>query len=128
MRIRTEVTTVRDLPTGAPVGYSGTFVTEAPARIATVPLGYGDGLMRAASNRGEMLVRGTRCPIVGNVSMDLTSLDVTHLPACEVGDEVVLIGEQGDQRLTAEDLAAASGTIAYEVLTNISPRVPRFYL
>lgn len=128
MRIRTEVTTIRDLPPGAPVGYSGAFVTKAPSRIATVPLGYGDGLMRAASNRGEMLVRGMRCPIVGNVSMDLTSLDVTHLPACEVGDEVVLIGAQGEQRLTAEDLAAASGTIAYEVLTNISPRVPRFYV
>lgn len=128
MRIRTEIAAVRDLPAGVAVGYSGTFVTRAPARIATVPLGYGDGLMRAASNRGQMLVRGTRCPIVGNVSMDLTSLDVTHLAACEVGDEVVLIGEQGSERLTAEDLAAASGTISYEVLTNISPRVPRFYV
>jgi alanine racemase len=128
MRIRTEVTTVRDLPAGAPVGYGGAFVTAAPSRIATVPLGYGDGLMRAAANRGQMLVRGMRCPIVGNVSMDLTSLDVTHLPICEVGDEVVLIGEQGEARLTAEDLAAASGTIVYEVLTNISPRVPRFYV
>lgn len=128
MRIRTEVTTVRELPAGAPVGYSGAFVTKAPSRIATVPLGYGDGLMRAASNRGQMLVRGTRCPIVGNVSMDLTSLDVTHLPLCASGDEVVLIGEQGSERLTADDLAAASGTIAYEVLTNISPRVPRFYV
>lgn len=128
MRIRTEVTTVRELPVGSPVGYSGTFVTTQPTRIATVPLGYGDGLMRAASNRGHMLVRGTRCRIVGNVSMDLTTLDVTHLPACEAGDEVVLIGEQGDERLTAEDLAAASGTIMYEVLTNISPRVPRFYV
>ncbi len=128
MRIRTEVATVRGLPIGASVGYSGTFVTTRPTKIATVPLGYGDGLMRAASNRGQMLVRGTRCPIVGNVSMDLTTLDVTHLPVCEAGDEVVLIGEQGHERLTAEDLATASGTIMYEVLTNISPRVPRFYV
>jgi len=128
MRIRSEVVTVRALPVGAPVGYSGTFVTTRPSRIATVPLGYGDGLMRAASNRGQMLVRGVRCPIVGNVSMDLTTLDVTHLPTCEAGDEAVLIGSQGETQLTADDLAEASGTIMYEVLTNISPRVPRFYV
>jgi alanine racemase len=84
--------------------------------------------MRAASNRGAMLVGGTCCPIVGRISMDLTTLDVTHAAQCAVGDEVVVIGRQNGAELSAVDLARACDTIAYEVLTNISPRVPRIYL
>lgn len=128
MSVRTELIALRELPAGAPVGYDQTFRAARPSRIATVPMGYGDGLMRSASNRGHMLVRGRRCPIVGRVSMDLTTLDVTDLPEVAVGDEVVLIGRQGDAQLTAEHLAEASDTIAYEVLTSISPRVPRVYV
>jgi len=128
MSVRTELIALRDLPAGAPVGYDQTFRTTRPSRIATVPMGYGDGLMRSASNRGHMLVRGQRCPIVGRVSMDLTTLDVTDMPEVAVGDDVVLIGRQRDAELSASDLAEASGTIAYEVLTSISPRVPRVYL
>jgi alanine racemase len=127
MSVRTELIALRELPVGAPVGYDQTFRTARPSRIATVPMGYGDGLMISASNRGAMLVRGQRCPIVGRVSMDLTTLDVTDLPDVAVGDDVKLIGRQGDAVLTANDLAEASGTIAYEVLTSISPRVPRVY-
>jgi alanine racemase len=128
MSVRTELIALRDLPVGAPVGYDQTFRTTRPSRIATVPMGYGDGLMRSASNRGHMLVRGQLCPIVGRVSMDLTTLDVTDMPEVAVGDDVVLFGRQGDAVLTACALAEASGTIAYEVLTSISPRVPRIYL
>jgi alanine racemase len=127
MRLVSEVVSVREIEAGTAVGYNGTFRASRRSRIATVLIGYGDALMRAASNRGFMLVRGNRCPIVGNVSMDLTTLDVTGVPACEAGDEAVLIGEQNGERLTAGDLAGACNTVAYEVFTNISPRVPRFY-
>jgi alanine racemase len=127
MRLRSEVLALRDLPAGSPIGYDQTYRTARPARIATVPIGYGDGLMRAASNRGAMLVCGVPCPIVGRISMDLTTLDVTAAPACALGDEVVVIGRQGGAEITAARLASACDTIAYEVLTNISPRVPRTY-
>jgi alanine racemase len=127
MRLRTEVIALRELAPGQTVGYSGTFRAGRPTRVATVPVGYGDGLLRAASNRAEMLVRGRRVPVIGNVSMDLTTLDVTDIPGVGLGDEVVLLGETEGDRLGAEDLARATGTIAYEVLTNVSRRVPRFY-
>lgn len=128
MRLRSEVLALRELPAGSAVGYDQTYVTARPTRIATVPIGYGDGLMRAASNRGAMLVRGARCPIVGRISMDLTTLDVTDVPGCELGDEVVVIGRQGEAEITAAQLANECDTIAYEVLTSISPRVPRTYV
>ncbi len=125
MSLRSEVIAVRELPVGESVGYDRTFTAIRPSRIATVPIGYGDGLLRAASNRASMLVRGQACPVAGRVSMDLTSLDVTDLPGCEVGDEVVVLGEQQGAVRTAEQLAADCGTISYEVLTAISQRVPR---
>jgi alanine racemase len=127
MSLRSEVLALRTLPAGSAVGYDQTYRTQATTRIATIPIGYGDGLMRAASNRGAMLVRGRRCPIVGRISMDLTTLDVSALPECQVGDEAIVIGRQGEAQISASDLARASETIAYEVLTNISPRVPRVY-
>ncbi|MDD9938555.1 MAG: alanine racemase [Myxococcales bacterium] len=125
MSLRSEVIAVRELSVGESVGYDRTFTATRPSRIATVPIGYGDGLLRAASNRASMLVRGQPCPVAGRVSMDLTSLDVTDLPGCEVGDEVVVLGEQQGAVRTAEQLAADCGTISYEVLTAISQRVPR---
>ncbi len=127
MRLRTEVIALRDLAPGDSVGYGRTFRAPAPMRLATVPMGYGDGLMRFVSNRGAMLVGGVRCPIVGNVSMDLTTLDVTAVPDVAVGSEVVVLGEQDGGRIGAEDVAEWAGTIPYEVLTNVSRRVPRFY-
>jgi alanine racemase len=127
MSLRSEILALRELPAGSAVGYDQTYRTSRTSRIATVPIGYGDGLLRAASNRGAMLVRGRRCPIVGRISMDLTTLDVTEGPDCEVGDEVTVIGRQDDAQITARELAEACDTIVYEVLTNISPRVPRIY-
>jgi alanine racemase len=127
MRLRTEVIALRDLAPGDSVGYGRTFRAPVAMRLATVPMGYGDGLMRLVSNRGAMLVGGGRCAIVGNVSMDLTTLDVTGVPDAAVGTEVVVLGEQGGERIGAEDVAEWAGTIPYEVLTNVSRRVPRFY-
>ena len=96
-------------------------------RIATVPIGYGDGYPRALSNRGKALVRGKRARIVGNICMDQLMLDVTHVEGVRVGDEVVLIGEQGDERITAEELASLAGTINYEIVTSLNGRIPRVY-
>jgi alanine racemase len=127
MSLRSEVLALRELPAGSAVGYDQTYRTTRTSHIATVPIGYGDGLLRAASNRGAMLVRGRRCPIIGRISMDLTTLDVTEVPDCAVGDEVIVIGRQGNEQITAQELARACETSAYEVLTNVSPRVPRIY-
>ena len=127
MRLRTEIISLRRVPAGTRVGYDGTFTADQERTIATVPVGYGDGLIRATSNRAEVLVRGRRCPVVGNVSMDLTGIDVSTLPDVQLGDEVVLLGAQGGDAIDAHELARSAGTIHYEVLTNVSRRVPRFY-
>ncbi len=94
--------------------------------MATIPVGYGDGLSRSLSNRLEVLAGGARCPQVGTITMDQSLVDVTHLRGrVEVGDEIVLIGRQGDEAVTADELAAVLGTISYEIVTGISRRVPR---
>jgi alanine racemase len=93
--------------------------------LALLPVGYADGLNRLLSNQGSVLVRGQRAPIAGRISMDHTSVDVTDIAGVEVGDEVVLIGEQDSEKITAADMAALNGTIAYEVLCGIAARVPR---
>ncbi|MDI3299526.1 MAG: alanine racemase [Bacillota bacterium] len=125
LRWRARIAQVRELPAGRRVSYGGTFVTGRPSRLATLPVGYADGLHRALSGRGTVLVRGRRAPIVGRVCMDQVIVDVTGLPGVEAGDVATLIGEEGGERLTADDMAEAAGTISYEVLTSISARVPR---
>jgi alanine racemase len=131
MRVRTEIVALRELPEGSPVGYGATFRTTRPSRIATVPVGYADGFSRALSNRGSLLVRGKRAPVAGAVSMDMTMLDVTEIPDVRVGDECVVLGSQkgplGQDAISAEEIASTLGTIPWEVLTDISRRVPRFY-
>lgn len=127
MRWRTQIIRLRTLQIGESVGYGRSFVARTETHLATIPLGYGDGLLRAASNRAEVLVRGRRCRVLGNVSMDLTTIDVSSVPDVAIGDEVLLLGEQGEARLGIEDLARAAQTIPYEVLTNVSRRVPRTY-
>ena len=116
---------LKKLPTGTPISYGRTFVTGRESLIATIPIGYADGFSRSLSNCGEALVRGARVPVVGRVCMDMTMLDVTDVPGVREGDEVVLIGSSGGERITAADLAAKTGTIPYEVLCGISARVPR---
>lgn len=129
--VKSRVVSLRNLKVGDEVGYGGNFRAQRPSVIATVPMGYADGLSRSASNKGRVLLQGRRAPIVGNVSMDMVMIDVTDIPGIECGDEVVLLGRQkgefGDDQITASEVAAWCGTIPWEVLTNISRRVPRFY-
>jgi alanine racemase len=125
MSLRTRISYLKRVPAGSPLGYGCTFVTRRASLIATLPIGYGDGFPRALSNRGRVLVRGQSAPIVGRVSMDLTLIDVTDIPDAAVGDEAVALGCQGDDCITAEEIAALIGTISYEVTCSISNRVPR---
>ncbi|HYO97971.1 MAG TPA: alanine racemase [Polyangiaceae bacterium] len=131
MRVRSEVLALHDLEPGMSVGYGATFRATRRTRVATIPMGYADGLSRGLSNLGHLLVRGGRAPIVGNVSMDMTMIDVTDLPDVRVGDECVVLGSQkgahGEALLSAGTIASLLGTIPWEVLTSISRRVPRFY-
>ncbi|MSP26358.1 MAG: alanine racemase [Myxococcales bacterium] len=131
MRVLSEVVALRELPVGASVGYGHDWTATRPSRIATIPMGYADGLSRALSNRGSVLLGGARAPIVGTVSMDMTMIDVTDIPNATVRDEVVVLGEQrgrfGSDCITAAEFAEKSGTVSWECLTSISRRVPRFY-
>ena len=123
----TRIALIKKVPTGVPISYGRTFTTKRESAIATLPIGYADGYSRGLSNKGEALVRGMRVPVVGRVCMDMCMIDVTDVPAAREGDDVVLIGSQGSERITADDIAAKIGTIAYEVLCGISSRVPRIY-
>jgi len=131
MRVRTEVVALRDVGVGACVGYDSTWRAERPSRIATLPMGYADGLPRRLGNRGHVLLRGRKAPIVGAVSMDMTMIDATAVPDAAVGDEVVILGaqdgEHGSSSIGAEEIAVQADMIAWEVFTGISRRVPRFY-
>ena len=128
MRVVTSVVRVSTIECGQSVGYGSTWTAARKSTIATLALGYGDGLMRALSNCGAVLIGGVRCPIVGAVSMDLTGVDVTDVPAgCARGDEAVIVGAQGSARIDANELATHARTIGYEILTSIAPRVPRHY-
>jgi alanine racemase len=109
------------------VSYGKTFVTDGTRWIATIPVGYADGFNRLLSNRGEALVNGRRVPIVGRICMDQTMLDVTEAMPVKVGDEVVLYGMQGKERITVDEVAEALGTISYEVTCMVGYRVPRVY-
>src|ERR1035441_10094823 len=122
---KTSVVGVRSVPAGAVVGYNGAFVATEPMRLALVAAGYGDGLDRRLGNRFSLLVRGERAPIAGRISMDQTVLDVTEIPGVEAGDEVVILGSQGGETITAFDHADATGTIPWEVFTRIGARVRR---
>lgn len=126
MRWRTEIVRLKTLPPGHGVGYGTTFHTQRESRIATLPVGYADGYSRLLSNNADVLVRGQRAPVVGRVSMDLVTIDVTDVPGAAVGDEVVLLGRQGDEIITGDELARRTNTISYEVFCRVSARVPRF--
>jgi alanine racemase len=127
MTFRTQVLYVKSLPTGSPVSYGQTFHTKRASRIATLAMGYADGYRRDLSNRGWVLIRGRSAPVVGNVTMDLTMVDVTDIPETSEGDEVILFGPGQGTCLPVEDLAEEIGTISYELLCAVSRRVPRIY-
>ena len=124
---KTRVLTVKDVPAGQAVGYMGTYVTKEHSRIAVVPVGYADGYPRLLSNRARVIVRGEYAPVVGRVSMDLTMVDVGHIPGVAVGDEVILIGASGSKSVDAVELARLCESVPYEILCGISQRVPRVY-
>jgi alanine racemase len=128
MRLRSEVSQLKDVAKGSSVSYGRTFVAPTDIRIATLPIGYADGAGRLLSSRGEVLLRGQRVPIIGRVCMDMLMLDVTAVPEARVGDEAVLFGRQGNAEITADEFAAWQGTISYEALCRIGPRVPRVYV
>ena len=125
---KSRIISMKEVGAGQALGYSGTYVTNAPAKIAVLPVGYADGYNRALSNRGRVIVRGCYAPIVGTISMDLTLVDVTAVPGTEEGDEVLLIGGSGSARVDAPELARHCGTVPYEILCGISKRVPRLHL
>ncbi|HTF99319.1 MAG TPA: alanine racemase [Nitrospirota bacterium] len=123
----TRIAFLKRVPPGVPISYGRTFVTQRDSVIATLPIGYADGFSRKLSNKGEVLVRGQRVPVVGRVCMDMCMIDVTEVRGVSEGDEAVLIGRQGDERITADEIAAKTDTISYEVLCGIGSRVPRIY-
>ncbi len=127
MTLTTRVTMVKRVPADTPIGYGGTYVTVRPSTIATVAVGYADGYRRALSNRAEVLIQGQRCRVVGAISMDQTMVLVPSQLRVGVGDRVVLIGRDGRDVITVEDVANWAQTINYEIMTGISVRVPRVY-
>jgi alanine racemase len=127
MTLKTHIHFLKSIPPGAKISYGGTFVTKRESLIATLPIGYADGYNRHLSNQGEVLVRGKRAPIVGTVCMDFVMVDVTEIPNVSSGDEVVLVGKQGRQSITAEEIAKRINSISYEVLCSIGKRIPRVY-
>jgi len=128
LTLKSTVSRVRELPTGAGVSYGRTFVTSRPTTAALVPVGYGDGYHRILTNKGVVLVRGKRAPIIGRVCMDQFVVDVTGIPGVQQDDEVVLVGRQGDERISAEEIGRLAGSINYEVTTGLLSRVVRKYI
>ncbi len=124
---KSKISFIKDVPPGQGVSYNHTFITSRKTKVATVPLGYADGFTRLLSNRGEVLIKGKRRKIVGNVCMDQFMVDLGNDEA-NIGDEVVLIGQQDSESISAEEMAELIGTINYEVTTRISERVPRVYI
>jgi alanine racemase len=119
---------IERIAAGDTVGYGRTFKAERDMRIMTLPIGYGDGYPRILSNRADVLVCGKRAPIIGRVCMDQLMIDVTDIPEADLRSEAVLMGAQGDERITPDELARLAGTIPYEIMLGFSPRIPREYV
>jgi alanine racemase len=124
---KTKILQLKKVPPGTSISYGQTFITNRESTIATLPVGYADGYQRLLSNRGQVLVDGQRAPVAGRVCMDLTMIDVTDIRKVQQGDEVVLLGRQGDAEISADEMAAWANTISYEILTSIGVRVPRIH-
>ena len=127
LSLRTQIVFLKDVPAGTPIGYSSTWRAERATRIATLPVGYHDGVPWRLSNCGEVIVRGRRAPIVGRVTMDYITIDVGHVPGAAVGDRVTLIGSDGPETISVEEIAQKAGTIAYEITCSVGRRVRRLY-
>ena len=128
MEIRSFITYVKEVEPGTPISYGGTFVTDRPMRIATIGAGYGDGYPRNLSGKGYVLIHGHRAPILGRVCMDQCMIDLTDVPGVKVGDEVIIMGSDGKNTISADDIAQAVGTINYEILCGFGQRLPKVYV
>lgn len=127
MELKTHISFVKELDAGHGIGYGSTFITDKTMMIATVPVGYGDGYPRALSNKGRVLVHGKSAPIIGRVCMDQFMIDVSHIPGVMQGDEITLIGKDGKEEITVEEIGNLSYSFNYEVLCNLGKRIPRIY-
>ncbi len=127
MQWKSQIILLKPIAKNQPVSYSGSFTTQRDSLIATLPIGYADGLHRMLSNKMDVLIRGRRAPQVGNICMDMILIDVTDIPDVQAGDEVVIFGRQGDEMISVEELAVKGKTIPYEILCSVSKRVPRIY-
>lgn len=125
---KTRIAFVKEVDKGESISYGRTYIADQNRIIATLPVGYADGYNRLLSNRGWVLINGKKAPIVGTICMDQFMVDVTEIPDVKPGDTAILLGKQGDEVITADDLAKLCNTISYEILVNISPRVPRIYV
>ena len=121
------MTHVKELPAGCPISYGGTYVTSRPTKVATVPVGYADGYRRNLSGRFYVLIHGQNAPILGRICMDQMMVDVTHIPNVNLEDRVTLVGNNGEESITMEEISAVADSFNYEFVGGISRRVPRFY-
>ena len=128
LSLKTKIVFLKKVPPGRRISYGGTFVTKRDSWIATLPVGYADGYSRFFSNQGEVLIKGKRAPVIGRVTMDMVMVEVTDIPGVNVGEEVVIIGQQGEERITVEELAEKIGTISYEIVCGLNKRLPRIYI
>jgi len=128
LSFKTKIVQIRTIPAGDTVGYGRTFVAKRTTKVGLLPVGYADGFRRGSNNWGHVLIRGKFAPIIGRVSMDLSSIDITDISDVEVDDEVVLLGKQGRRKITAEEIAEKVGTNCHEVVSLITARVPRIYI
>ena len=127
MSLYTHISNLKTVPAGEGVSYGLRYVTSRPTKIATLPIGYGDGYKRCLTGKADVLIGGMRCPQVGTICMDQMMVDVSDVPGVQIGDEAVLLGRQGNEQITADELAERADTISYEILLSIGDRVPRIY-
>ena len=125
LSLHSRIVFIKDVRKGTAVSYGRKFCCKKASKIATIPLGYGDGFLRALGNKASVLIEGKKCPIIGNITMDMLMADITKLGDIKVGTAVVIIGEQKGQKISASDIAKIAGTIDYEILTLLNKRIPR---
>ena len=128
MELKSHITYVKNVPAGVQISYGGTFVTEKETRVATIPVGYADGYPRLLSNKGWVLIHGKKAPVLGRVCMDQFMVDVSEIPDVKTGDEVTLMGRDGEEQISVDTLGELSGRFPYEFVCDIAKRVPRIYI
>lgn len=128
MELKTHVSYVKELPKGVGISYNGTYVTERPMRVATIPVGYGDGYPRLLSSKGRVLIHGKSAPILGRICMDQFMVDVSDIPQVKQNDDVTLMGRDGYECIPAEEIAGYAGTLNYEIVCEVGKRIPRVYI